>query len=519
MAVKYDVILGKLREDDSGGGGGGTPGGSNGQVQYNNSGAFGATTLSFDSSQSPNTYLEGSPVNPDVNGADVHLSGGDGGTTTGAIVTANIASYGLGYLVNDVLTVVGGNSDATVRVDTVGIGELYSVTIAAAGTGYTALDVLTVSGGNGDSTFRVDTVGGGGEVLTRTQLTQGTGYTGGYNPGVATTGGTGTGCTVDTNGSSVGAITALTLTAAGTGYTAGSNIYTLSGGAGTGGEIQGIVLVGTTGGDVVLQAGAAQGAEVDGLVKLIGATQHTYSRVSTLADDSQYLVGITSNETIEVNAPRNIQSFSGSTTSVSASGSGAINQLVGQRVSFSSTADNSSNNNIGQKFQVYSTASSPNNSLKGQELELYVAHSSGSMNAFYGLDFSMLMNGAGSISNMALLNGGLTNVGTITTVNLINPTLTNTGTIDTLTGYYLGTIVGGTNTNKPYNIWLTDADARNVMNGKTGLGVNDPTARLHLQASDGTAGTAPIKLTSGTVLATPEAGTIEFDGTNIYLTV
>ena len=41
--------------------------------------------------------------------------------------------------------------------------------------------------------------------------------------------------------------------------------------------------------------------------------------------------------------------------------------------------------------------------------------------------------------------------------------------------------------------------------------------RLNIAAGTATAGTAPIKLTSGTNLTTPEAGTIEFDGINLYI--
>lgn len=39
------------------------------------------------------------------------------------------------------------------------------------------------------------------------------------------------------------------------------------------------------------------------------------------------------------------------------------------------------------------------------------------------------------------------------------------------------------------------------------------------RAGTAAAGTAPIKLIAGTLLATPEAGTIEFDGTSFYFTV
>lgn len=52
-----------------------------------------------------------------------------------------------------------------------------------------------------------------------------------------------------------------------------------------------------------------------------------------------------------------------------------------------------------------------------------------------------------------------------------------------------------------------------------GLGATAPTARLNLPAGTATAGSAPLKLTAGTNLTTPENGTFEFDGTNLYFTV
>lgn len=51
------------------------------------------------------------------------------------------------------------------------------------------------------------------------------------------------------------------------------------------------------------------------------------------------------------------------------------------------------------------------------------------------------------------------------------------------------------------------------------LGITNPSAKLHLGAGTATAGTAPVKLTSGVNLTTPEDGTIEYDGSNLYFTV
>ena len=39
-----------------------------------------------------------------------------------------------------------------------------------------------------------------------------------------------------------------------------------------------------------------------------------------------------------------------------------------------------------------------------------------------------------------------------------------------------------------------------------------------MQAGTATAGTAPLKFTSGTSLTTPESGAVEFDGTNYFVT-
>lgn len=54
--------------------------------------------------------------------------------------------------------------------------------------------------------------------------------------------------------------------------------------------------------------------------------------------------------------------------------------------------------------------------------------------------------------------------------------------------------------------------------GNVGIGEVDPSAVLHLKAGTASAGTAPVKLTAGTNLSTPEAGAIEYDGTSLYFT-
>jgi hypothetical protein len=55
--------------------------------------------------------------------------------------------------------------------------------------------------------------------------------------------------------------------------------------------------------------------------------------------------------------------------------------------------------------------------------------------------------------------------------------------------------------------------------GNLGIGEMSPTAKLHIAAGTANANTAPIKLTAGVVNTTPEAGTIEFDGTDLFICI
>ena len=55
--------------------------------------------------------------------------------------------------------------------------------------------------------------------------------------------------------------------------------------------------------------------------------------------------------------------------------------------------------------------------------------------------------------------------------------------------------------------------------GNVGIGVAGPTASLNIKAGSATAGTAPIKLTAGTVMTAPESGAIEWDGTDLFITI
>jgi hypothetical protein len=62
------------------------------------------------------------------------------------------------------------------------------------------------------------------------------------------------------------------------------------------------------------------------------------------------------------------------------------------------------------------------------------------------------------------------------------------------------------------------AVSSSVSSGNIGLYTKAPTARLHLPAGTSAGNTAPLKLTSGTLLGTPEDGAFEYDGTHLWFT-
>lgn len=54
--------------------------------------------------------------------------------------------------------------------------------------------------------------------------------------------------------------------------------------------------------------------------------------------------------------------------------------------------------------------------------------------------------------------------------------------------------------------------------GNVGIGTAAPTAQLHIAAGLATAGTSPLKFTTGTLLTSPEVGAMEYDGSRAYFT-
>jgi len=103
--------------------------------------------------------------------------------------------------------------------------------------------------------------------------------------------------------------------------------------------------------------------------------------------------------------------------------------------------------------------------------------------------------------------------GTLGTNSLNAPSVTY------LTATSADLVIGTTTSNNLRFVVGGGADVLTVDTaGDFGFGVTTPNATLHIKAGTAAAGTAPIKLNSGTLMTTAEAGAVEYDGRLKYFT-
>jgi len=100
----------------------------------------------------------------------------------------------------------------------------------------------------------------------------------------------------------------------------------------------------------------------------------------------------------------------------------------------------------------------------------------------------------------------------------------NGGTFYFGAGYTGGSFNGGgfiyTASNVPCSIWTNNTKRLEITGtGNVGVGGVAPTARLHLPAGTTSANTAPLKIASGTNMATAEDGAMEYNGSALYFTM
>lgn len=146
--------------------------------------------------------------------------------------------------------------------------------------------------------------------------------------------------------------------------------------------------------------------------------------------------------------------------------------------------------------------------------------------------------GAGQLSWISPSTGSVTNVSAtapLTSTGGATPTISISQATSSTNGYLSATDWSTFNNKQqatsaaiiatlgytPANVasstqWLNSASDIYFNTGNVGIGTAAPTAALTIAA--GTSSRAPMKFTSGTLLTSPQSGTMEYDGSNYYLT-
>ncbi len=162
--------------------------------------------------------------------------------SAGNILTYNTAptNGGSGYSVGDILTVTTGGTGATFRVTQIGQSPIVSATTNIAGFNFQVNDLLNPSGAGSGGQLKVTGINGSGGLTTLTVQKGGSGYKTDSNVIAAGNGSSslGYGATVDlTVSATTGIVAVVEMVSPGAGYTTGTGKST-SGGTGTGATLE-----------------------------------------------------------------------------------------------------------------------------------------------------------------------------------------------------------------------------------------------------------------------------------------
>jgi hypothetical protein len=109
-------------------------------------------------------------------------------------------------------------------------------------------------------------------------------------------------------------------------------------------------------------------------------------------------------------------------------------------------------------------------------------------------------------------------IGTAYSIYVYQPYCAAGGSIGTMYGIWMG-LQKRTGVTTGYGIYQSGTADLNVFAGSNYFGAaSSPSAKVHIAAGTATASTAPLKFTAGTNLTAAEAGAMEWDGTNLYIT-
>lgn len=162
---------------------------------------------------------------------------------SGYVQTASVNQAGTGYASNNGVLVSGGSGTGMIIDYTDdGAGGVQAIVIVNGGSGYKVGDIVTILDGNNDATLDIDsatqiitgtglkvnyTAQGIGEIVNSTLTATGTGYSTATQ--VPTTGGSGNGCLVNIQDDGAGGVLSMTIFDGGTGYVVGETLTIDSG--------------------------------------------------------------------------------------------------------------------------------------------------------------------------------------------------------------------------------------------------------------------------------------------------
>ena len=142
---------------------------------------------------------------------------------------SNFLTQGTNYENNGTASVTGGTGSGAVVAVSVVNGSVSFVTLMNRGAGYNVGDVLTVHGGNDDATFMVNTTYSNGAIQTVELLTGGSSYENVGTGALTDTDGNGSGLRVAINVNNLGRVTSMYMVSRGDGYQAGDLVTILGG--------------------------------------------------------------------------------------------------------------------------------------------------------------------------------------------------------------------------------------------------------------------------------------------------
>ena len=312
--------------------------------------------------------------------------------------------------------------------------------------------------------------------------------------------------------------------------TAGSALTIRSGGATSGATNK-------SSGSLTLASGISTGTGVGGSVIIQTPAKGTSGTSDNALTTRLTVAGSTGSITATSSASTG--SITGLTHNVTGSDLGSGGTFAGQVWNYSSIfADPASSYGLQMQLLLDSQTSSGGSAAAGFAFELYESNSLGpgtfgvdtaavsgfirhssspSGHIFTGFNVDVQTASGAGDCEITLYNTSAStldaNVTSWTAFHAVNPA--STATVTTAYGLKIDNLTEATTSYAIHSSGGISVHAGNFYFG----GTTTPTARIHLAAGTATAGTAPLKFTSGTSLTTAVAGTVEFTTDDLFFTI